>query len=41
MALIKWYYDIVSKRLIGSYIFFTEGHDALYGGERFYNLFNF
>nr|DAN32306.1 MAG TPA: hypothetical protein [Caudoviricetes sp.] len=41
MALIKWYYDIVSKRLIGSYIFFTEGRNALYGDERFYNLFNF
>nr|DAV64374.1 MAG TPA: hypothetical protein [Caudoviricetes sp.] len=41
MALIKWYYDSVSKRLIDSYIFFTKGHHALYGDERFYNLFNF
>lgn len=33
---------IVSARgLIDSYIFFTKGHYALYGDERFYNLFNF
>nr|DAX94823.1 MAG TPA: hypothetical protein [Caudoviricetes sp.] len=24
-----------------SYIYFTKGHHALYGDERFYNLFNF
>ena len=34
MIVLKCYYDIVSKRLIGSYIFFTEGRDALYGGDR-------
>ena len=33
---------LVSARgLIESYIFFIEGHHALYGDERFYNLFNF
>ena len=41
MIVLKWYYGIVSKRLIDSYIFFTKGHHALYGDERFYNLFNF
>lgn len=42
MIVLKWYYDSVSKRLIDSYIFFTEGHDALYGDERLsINLFNF
>lgn len=42
MIVLKWYYDIVSKRLIGSYIFFTEGHNTLCGGERLSKkLFNF
>ena len=41
MIVLKCYYDSISKRLIGSYIFFTEGRNALYGDERFYNLFNF
>lgn len=42
MALIKWYYGIVSKRLKDSYIYFTKGRNALYGDERLsINLFNF
>ena len=41
MIVLKCYYDSISKRLKDSYIFFTKGHHALYGDERFYNLFNF
>lgn len=42
MIVLKCYYDIVSKRLKDSYIFFTEGRNALYGDERLsINLFNF